>query len=65
MTLNLILTALFVAFVVALVVIEVFCAVTGRPTISERIQWLGRAAPLVPLAATFTAGVLLTHFFAC
>ena len=64
MTVNLALFALIGAFVVALFVIEAYTAARHIPTISERIQSMGRSAPLVVVVASFLAGALLVHFFA-
>lgn len=58
--------ALFVwigVFVIGLFVVEAYTAARGIPTISERIQSMGRSAPLVVVVASFIAGVLLQHFF--
>lgn len=50
-------------FFVALWVIEWYCGFKGKPTISERIQRLGAAAPIVVIWASFAAGYFLCHFF--
>lgn len=65
MTFNLALTVVVIGFIVLLLAMEVYTAVKGIPTISERIQALGRSAPLVTVISAFVAGMLLTHFFAC
>lgn len=43
--------------------IEAYTAATGRPTISERLQRLGRAVPLVVVTVCTVVGMLLVHFF--
>ena len=63
MSVNIVLPLFVAAFVFGLFVIEGYTVATGKPTISERIQWLGRSAPLVVIIAAFLAGVLLDHFF--
>lgn len=60
---NWILFAGIGAFVIFLFVIEAYTAAKGVPTISERVQRLGRSAPLVAVIVSFLAGVLLQHFF--
>ena len=51
---------LFVAF---LFVMEFYAATHDVPTISERIQRMGRSAPLISVIVSFLAGALLIHFF--
>ncbi len=51
---------LFVAF---LFVMEFYAATHGVATISERIQRMGRSAPLISVIVSFLAGALLIHFF--
>ena len=43
--------------------IEAWAAMTNRPSISERIQGMGRAAPIVVIVVCVAAGILLDHFF--
>ena len=64
MNVNVALFVLIGAFIVALFVIEAYTAAKRIPTISERIQSMGRSAPLVVVVASFLAGALLVHFFA-
>jgi hypothetical protein len=62
-TVNVILTVVFVAFLVALLVIEAYTAAKHIPTISERLQRLGRSVPLVTVIVCALIGMLLVHFF--
>ena len=43
--------------------VEAAMVVTGKPTISARIQALGRSASIVVIWAMFVAGYLASHFF--
>lgn len=51
------------AWVLILGGIESWAAITNRPSISERIQGMGRAAPIVVIVVCTAAGILLDHFF--
>lgn len=63
MDVNIVLALLIGAFIVALFVIEAYTVAMDKPTISERIQAMGRSAPLVVVIVAFLAGALLIHFF--
>lgn len=65
MSVNLLLVVAFVIVAVFLFAVEAFAVATGRPTISERIQRLGRSAPLVVVVVSVAVGGALVHFFAC
>lgn len=43
--------------------IEAAAAIAHRPSISERIQGMGRAAPIVVIVVCTAVGILLDHFF--
>ncbi len=64
MTINALLVSVLVAFVLFLGAIEGYTAVKGIPTISERLQSLGRSAPIVVVIVCTLLGVLLGHFWA-
>jgi hypothetical protein len=63
MTVNIVLVVVFVAFIIALLAIEAYTVAKGLPTISERIQRMGRSAPLVAVIVSCIIGMLLIHFF--
>ena len=63
MSVNLLLFVAFLVVAVFLFGVEAWCVATGRPTISERIQRLGRSAPLVAVIVCTLVGMLLVHFF--
>ena len=63
MSVDLALFVVSLAFALFLLGVEAYCVATGKPTISERIQHVGRSAPLVAVIASFLAGGLLIHFF--
>ncbi len=63
MIVDLALFLVSLAFAVFLLAVEAYCVATGQPTISERIQRVGRSAPLVAVIASFLAGAALIHFF--
>lgn len=63
MIVNVVLVVVFVAFIIALLAIESYTVAKGIPTISERIQKMGRSAPLVAVIVSFLMGALLVHFF--
>lgn len=62
---NIVLFAVALAFALFLFAFEAWTVATGRMTISERIQRLGRSAPLVVVVVCTLAGGLMVHFFAC
>ena len=57
------LLAWFVGSAVFLIAVEAYCVKTAKPTISERIQALGRSAPLVAVIVSCFVGMMLIHFF--
>lgn len=63
MGVNLVLLALAIGVTVVLLGIEAYTVMNGKPTISARIQALGRSAPLVIILCSFFAGLFLQHFF--
>ena len=63
MSVDLLLFVVALAFAIFLFAVEAYCVATGKPTISARIQALGRSAPLVIVIASFFAGAALIHFF--
>ena len=63
MTINIVLLVATLAWIGSLVGIEAYTAAKGIPTISERLQKLGRAVPLVVVATCTIVGMLLVHFF--
>lgn len=63
MGVNLVLFGGFLATALGLFIIEAYTVATGQPTISERIQALGRSAPLVVVVVSTFVGMMLVHFF--
>ena len=63
MTINIVLLVATLAWIGSLVGIEAYTAAKGIPTISERLQRLGRAVPLVVVTVCTLVGMLLVHFF--
>ena len=63
MEINAILAGLFVGFILTLTAVEAYTAANGLPTISERLQNLGRSVPLVTVIVSSLIGMLLVHFF--
>ena len=53
----------FIGSLVVLAGIETFAAIEHKPSISERIQGMGKAAPIVIIVVCVAAGILLDHFF--
>lgn len=60
---NLILVGATVVFSLFLLGYETWAVAVGQPTISERIQRLGRSAPLVVVIVCTLTGMALIHFF--
>lgn len=60
---NVVLAIWFVGSVVCLAAIEAFTVYDHIPTISERVQRLGRQVPLVSFLAVVATVALLIHFF--
>jgi hypothetical protein len=60
---NGLLTVVLIAFILALTAIEAYCVRRGIPTISERLQRLGRSTPLVTVLVCLVLGALAIHFF--
>lgn len=60
---NVVLTAILFAFVIALTAVEGFTVYRGIPTISARLQALGQRVRLVQFLATVVTLALLIHFF--
>lgn len=63
LSLNALLVIGFVAFILFLLVVEAYTAVKGLPTISERLQRVGKTAPLVTVVVCTLTGMLVIHFF--
>ena len=63
MSVDLVLFVVALAFAIFLFAVEAYCVATGKPTISARIQALGRSAPLVAVVVSCLAGMALIHFF--
>lgn len=63
MTIDLILLVWFLGSSVFLFAVEAACVVLRVPTISERLQSLGRSAPLVGIVVAWLTGAALIHFF--
>lgn len=63
MTINVILLVATLAWIGTLTGVEAYTAAKGIPTISERLQRLGRAVPLVVVTVCTLVGMLLVHFW--
>lgn len=63
MAVDLVLFVGFLVVAVFLFAVEAYTVMTHQPTISERIQALGRSAPLVAVVVSCLAGMALIHFF--
>lgn len=63
MTIDLVLVAWFFGSLAFLAAVETATVALGVPTISERVQTLGRKAVIVVIWASFACGFLLDHFF--
>lgn len=63
MSVNIALLVVTLLWVGSLTGIEAYTAAKGIPTISERLQRLGRAVPLVVVTVCTLVGMLLVHFF--
>ena len=63
MSFDVVLWGVVAAFVLFLFAMEFYAATHKLPTISERIQGMGRSAPLISVVVSFLAGGLLVHFF--
>lgn len=64
MTIDALLTAVSVLYVLVLGSIEGYTAVKGIPTISDRLRSLGSHAPIVVVVVCTLIGVFLGHFWA-
>lgn len=63
MAVNIVLLVATLLWIGTLTAIEAYTAAKGIPTISERLQRLGRAVPLVVVTTCTLVGMLLIHFF--
>ena len=63
MSVDLVLVLWFVGSLLFLFAVEAFTVWRGIPTISARVQALGRNALIVVIWAMFAVGYLSCHFF--
>lgn len=63
MTIDVVLFAWGFGSLIFLGLVEAICVRLGLPTISERVQQLGRKAVIIVIWASFACGFLLDHFF--
>lgn len=63
MSINIALLVATLLWIGVLTGIEAYTAAKGLPTISERLQKLGRAVPLVVVTVCTLVGMLLVHFW--
>lgn len=63
MSFDIVLWGVVALFVLFLFAMEFYAATHRIPTISERLQGMGRSAPLIAVVVSFLAGALLVHFF--